>query len=141
GLGMGGDLDRRVPVGAAPGAAGRHRARRPRRTPRAQRSARSAAGTASGTDRVRGVLDGDRGVPGDPRRPTMIAGILVFLLCLAALLVSAWAARAADPHATVVELFDRALADRTVKLAMLVCWWWIGWHFLVAQTVDPGAVM
>lgn len=71
----------------------------------------------------------------------MIAGILVFLLCLAALLVSAWAARAADPHATVVELFDRALADRTVKLAMLVCWWWIGWHFLVAQTVDPGLVM
>ena len=70
----------------------------------------------------------------------MTASILIFVLCLAALVASAWLARRTDPEATVVELFERALADRTVRLAMIVCWWWIGWHFLVGQTVDPGPV-
>jgi uncharacterized protein DUF6186 len=27
--------------------------------------------------------------------------------------------------------------DRAVRVALVVFWWWLGWHFLVAQTVDP----
>ncbi len=68
----------------------------------------------------------------------MTASILVFSLCLAALVASAWIAHLADPEASVARLFDLALSDRTVRLAVIVCWWWLGWHFLVAQTVDPG---
>lgn len=64
---------------------------------------------------------------------------IVFSLCALALVVSAWLAHREDPSATVAELFDRALADRTVRLAVVVCWWWLGWHFLVGQTVDPVA--
>ena len=67
----------------------------------------------------------------------MIGSVIVFALCGAALVASAWLARRADPGATVGELFDLALADRTVRLAVVVCWWWLGWHFLVGRTVDP----
>lgn len=70
----------------------------------------------------------------------MTASILLFALCATALVVSAWLARRADPEATVTELFDVALSNRTVRLAVMVCWWWLGWHFLVGQTVDPGFV-
>lgn len=67
----------------------------------------------------------------------MIASLAVFSLCVAALTITAWRARRADPEATVTELFDRVMASRTVRIAMIVAWWWLGWHFFVAQTVDP----
>lgn len=68
----------------------------------------------------------------------MMLSPLVFALSAAALLVSALLVRAQDPEASVVAMFDAALEDRSVRLAVLMCWWWLGWHFLVAQTVDPG---
>lgn len=67
----------------------------------------------------------------------MILSAAVFVGVLLALLVSAWNARVADPEATVTELFDRMMTARTTRIAVIVCWWWLGWHFLVAQTVDP----
>jgi hypothetical protein len=68
----------------------------------------------------------------------MIASTSVFLLCLVAVATGSLLARRNDPDATVTALFDRMMSDRTVRLAVIVCWWWLGWHFLVAQTVDPG---
>lgn len=38
--------------------------------------------------------------------------------------------------ASLFELLDSVLANRTARVALVVCWWWIGWHFVVAQTVD-----
>ncbi len=67
----------------------------------------------------------------------MIASTIVFTVCVAALAVTSWRAARADPDATVTELFDRMMETRTVRIAMLVTWWWLGWHFFVAQTVDP----
>jgi hypothetical protein len=29
------------------------------------------------------------------------------------------------------------MSDRAPRIAILVFWWWLGWHFLVARTVDP----
>ncbi|NYE18552.1 DUF6186 family protein [Microbacterium immunditiarum] len=68
----------------------------------------------------------------------MITSLVVFAACAIALIVSGWSARRSDPDATVTELFDLMMTDRTVRLAIIVCWWWLGWHFLVGQTVDPG---
>ncbi len=62
----------------------------------------------------------------------------VYALCVLALVACALLAHRMHPEATVTELFDRLMADRTVRLALIVCWWWLGWHFLVAQTVDPA---
>lgn len=34
------------------------------------------------------------------------------------------------------ELLDEILADRPTRIALVLFWWWLGWHFLVARTVD-----
>jgi len=30
-------------------------------------------------------------------------------------------------------LMDRILHHRTTRLAIMLAWWWVGWHFLVNQ--------
>jgi len=35
------------------------------------------------------------------------------------------------------QLFDLILGERAARITLLLFWWWIGWHFLVARTVDP----
>lgn len=65
----------------------------------------------------------------------MIVSTTFFLLCAAALVLAAWRIRLRDPEATVTALFDRLLADRAVRLAVIVIWWWLGWHFLAGQTL------
>ena len=63
---------------------------------------------------------------------------MVFTLAAVALVVCTWIASRADPDATATGLFDRIMQTRTSRVALIVCWWWLGWHVLVAQTVDPG---
>ena len=61
-----------------------------------------------------------------------------FLVCASALVVLViLGARDRDRFAPPSDLFDRVLASRTARVAIVVVWWWLGWHFLVAQTVDP----
>ena len=35
------------------------------------------------------------------------------------------------------QLFDLILSERAARITILLFWWWLGWHFLVARTVDP----
>lgn len=65
----------------------------------------------------------------------MILSALVFALCGIALIAAALLERRRDPEATVSDMFDRALADRTARIAVLLIWWWLGWHFLAGQTL------
>ncbi len=58
-----------------------------------------------------------------------------FGLCAAALVLATWWIRIGDPDATVSALFDRLLDDRAVRIAVIVIWWWLGWHFLAGQTL------
>jgi hypothetical protein len=67
----------------------------------------------------------------------MMSSAVVFTLCVAALAFTAWRAAREDPEATLAELFDRVMETRTVRVAIVMVWWWLGWHFFVAQTVDP----
>ncbi|WP_022917330.1 DUF6186 family protein [Ruania albidiflava] len=66
----------------------------------------------------------------------MIASGLYFAVCAVALLVTDRIARRSADEVTITDLFDRVLTSRTIRLAVLVCWWWLGWHFLAGQTVD-----
>jgi hypothetical protein len=70
----------------------------------------------------------------------MIRSALAFLLCGVALLVVLRAGVRRGVMAASVRMFERALANRTIRIAMLLAWWWLGWHFLVGRTVDPGGV-
>jgi hypothetical protein len=42
-----------------------------------------------------------------------------------------------DRFATFGELLDRVMTTRAARICILTFWWWLGWHFLVAQTIDP----
>lgn len=64
----------------------------------------------------------------------MILSIINFVLCGAALVVATLLVRRRYPAVTVTGMFDRMMADRTVRVAMLVIWWWLGWHFLAGET-------
>ncbi|MFM2024374.1 MAG: hypothetical protein RLZZ56_387 [Actinomycetota bacterium] len=33
----------------------------------------------------------------------------------------------------VGDLMDRILHHRTTRIAIILGWWWLGWHFLVNQ--------
>ncbi len=66
----------------------------------------------------------------------MILSIVAFAACGIALLVAALLVRREDPEATVAGMFDRMMADRTVRVAVLLIWWWLGWHFLGGQTTE-----
>lgn len=68
-------------------------------------------------------------------RELTIAG---YLLCLiAAALLELAARRRESPLATLGELLDEVLSERAPRLTILLFWWWLGWHFLFARTIDP----
>ena len=68
-------------------------------------------------------------------RELTIAGYLVCLL--AALILVVLSHRRDAPFATLGEVLEEVFADRAVRITIIVFWWWLGWHFLVARTVDP----
>lgn len=61
--------------------------------------------------------------------------VVVFAAFALVLTVWSWAIQRRHPEATVHELFDRLLEDRTVRVAVIVIWWWLGWHFLAGATL------
>ncbi|MCU1525405.1 MAG: hypothetical protein JWO18_2299 [Microbacteriaceae bacterium] len=66
-------------------------------------------------------------------RAITIAG---FLLCLAmAVTLEVLARREANRIAPLATLLDRVMATRSARIGILLFWWWLGWHFLVGQTV------
>jgi len=66
-------------------------------------------------------------------RDVTIAG---FLLCVAAAAVLELRARSTPDYlAPVGTLLDRVMATRSARIGILLFWWWLGWHFLVGQTV------
>lgn len=67
----------------------------------------------------------------------MIASILGFTAVAAAIAILITLSQGEDARlASLADLLDRAMASRAVRIALLLAWWWIGWHFLVARTVD-----
>jgi hypothetical protein len=67
----------------------------------------------------------------------MIRSAVVFCLCGLALLLVMRAGVRRDAMAPSARMLERAMANRTIRIAMIVLWWWLGWHFLVGQTVGP----
>jgi hypothetical protein len=66
----------------------------------------------------------------------MIFSDLAFGVCGLALVVATWWLHRTDAEATVTALFDAIMTSRAARVAIIVMWWWIGWHFLAGQTVD-----
>jgi hypothetical protein len=67
----------------------------------------------------------------------MILSIVWFGACAVALVAITWIIRREDPEITVTAMFDQLMADRTIRVVIILIWWWLGWHVLAGQTVDP----
>ena len=68
-------------------------------------------------------------------RAIVIAGYLAIVV---AMVVTDIIARARpDRIAPVDDMLERVMTSRTVRLGMIAAWWWFGWHFIFAKTVDP----
>jgi hypothetical protein len=63
-----------------------------------------------------------------------LASILTFGTCAIALVVATLIVQREHPAATVMALFDHMMDDHVVRIAVIVVWWWLGWHFLAGQT-------
>lgn len=59
-----------------------------------------------------------------------------FVTCALALVATTWWLHRMDAEASVTALFDRVMTSRAARIAIIVMWWWLGWHFLAGQTVD-----
>ena len=58
-----------------------------------------------------------------------IAGYLSFVVAgLAAWLITR---RKDSKVASIGKLFDRVMHHRATRVAIMIAWWWVGWHFLV----------
>lgn len=60
-----------------------------------------------------------------------VAGYLTFVL--AGVVTWLITRRKSSKIASVGELFDRVMHHRATRVAIILAWWWIGWHFLVNQ--------
>lgn len=58
-----------------------------------------------------------------------------FLMCGAALAVAGWLLGRRYADASVTGMFDRLMSDRGIRVAVIVIWWWLGWHFLAGVTL------
>lgn len=67
---------------------------------------------------------------------TRVISIIGYCLCAALGLAIVIASRR-DPDRIMPlsELLDRVLNTRAARITIFVFWWWLGWHFLFAQTV------
>lgn len=58
-----------------------------------------------------------------------IAGYLSFVVAgLAAWIITK---RPNSKTASIGKLFDRVMHHRATRVAIMLAWWWVGWHFLV----------
>jgi len=70
----------------------------------------------------------------------MIRSIVVggYLLIVAGMVVAEIIARSKpQSFAPVDDMLDNIMTNRTARIGMLAAWWWFGWHFIFAQTIDP----
>ena len=58
-----------------------------------------------------------------------IAGYLSF--AVAGLTAWFYTKRAKSKTASIGKLFDRVMHHRATRVAIMLAWWWVGWHFLV----------
>jgi hypothetical protein len=66
---------------------------------------------------------------------TRVLTIAVFLACAAALPTLHLLARRSRRVCDLGTLFARLMATRATRVAVVLAWAWIGWHFLVTPPV------
>lgn len=60
------------------------------------------------------------------------------LVVLAAIGIDVAARRGIGQVETLGDTIAASMGDRTVRIALVATWWWIGWHFLADPTRSYG---
>ena len=58
------------------------------------------------------------------------------LIALVAIAVEIFAQRKPDTIAPIGDMLDHVMKSRTTRVAVIAAWWWFGWHFAFADTVQ-----
>ncbi len=58
-----------------------------------------------------------------------VAGYLTFVF--AGLIAWLITRRSDSKVASMGSLFNRVMHHRATRVAIMIAWWWVGWHFLV----------
>ncbi|MCC6270301.1 MAG: hypothetical protein IT190_03405 [Microbacteriaceae bacterium] len=59
-----------------------------------------------------------------------------FVACLLLIVILDLVARREPQKVTpLASMIDHVMASRSARIGILLFWWWLGWHFLVGQTV------
>lgn len=70
-------------------------------------------------------------------RALTIGGYLIVVAVAVVLEVAA--RRRLGDIAPLSDTVDSVMRDRTIRVALVVTWWWLGWHFLADPTLSAGA--
>lgn len=62
-----------------------------------------------------------------------VAGFIACLIVVG--LLELRARRDPEKLAPLASMIDHVMAVRSARIGILLFWWWLGWHFLVGQTV------
>lgn len=67
-------------------------------------------------------------------RTIVIAGYLVFV----AIGISSeiFAQRKPNTFAPIGDMLEHVMSSRTTRVSVIAAWWWFGWHFAFADTVQ-----
>jgi hypothetical protein len=63
-----------------------------------------------------------------------LAGYLVLVGLMVA--VEVYSMRRPNSIAPLGEMLEHVMSSRTVRVGIIAAWWWLGWHFLFAPTVQ-----
>ena len=67
-------------------------------------------------------------------RTIVIAGYLVIIvIAIASEIV---AQRKPNSFAPIGDMLEHVMTSRTTRVAVIAAWWWFGWHFAFADTVQ-----
>lgn len=69
-------------------------------------------------------------------RAVTIAGYLAVVV--AAVAIDVAARRGVGRLEPLGDTIAAAMGDRTIRIAVVATWWWIGWHFLADPTRSYG---
>lgn len=64
----------------------------------------------------------------------VVAGYLTIVLAMG--VTEFYAVRKPQQLAPLGEMLEHVMRSRTVRVGIIAAWWWCGWHFLFAPTVQ-----
>lgn len=67
-------------------------------------------------------------------RAIVVAGYVVIVLC--AIGTELYARRKPGSVAPLGEMLEHVMESRTTRVGIIAAWWWFGWHFAFADTVQ-----